>query len=220
MTNNLANILNLLVAWLLYFGFHSSLASLRAKNWTAAHWPRFTPYYRLAYNLLATVLLIPPLWLVHLTAVAIVTRRDFSFLGGLLRWGFILALVAIVAFWWSLRYYDMGEFLGIRRVAYPGQDRRLALSPFHRFVRHPWYCFGLVIIWTRDMDPAWLASCLLITLYFAVGSRLEERKLVVEFGAPYRRYQQRVPALFPLPGQYLSRTEAEGITATAKRPPG
>ena len=216
MTNNLANILNLLVAWLLYFGFHSSLASLRAKNWTAAHWPRFTPYYRLAYNLLATVLLIPPLWLVHSSQADPLWTWH-----GAWRWLMDgLALVAIVAFWWSLRYYDMGEFLGIRRVADPGQDRRLALSPFHRFVRHPWYCFGLVIIWTRDMDPAWLASCLLITLYFAVGSRLEERKLVVEFGAPYRRYQQRVPALFPLPGQYLSRTEAEGITATAKRPPG
>jgi FtsH-binding integral membrane protein len=32
-----------------------------------------------------------------LTAIAFITRKDFSFLGGLLRWAFIVALVAIVA---------------------------------------------------------------------------------------------------------------------------
>ena len=31
-----------------------------------------------------------------LTAVAFTTRKDFSFLGGMLRWAFIVALVAIV----------------------------------------------------------------------------------------------------------------------------
>jgi FtsH-binding integral membrane protein len=31
-----------------------------------------------------------------LTAIAFTTRKDFSFLGGLLRWGFVLALVGIV----------------------------------------------------------------------------------------------------------------------------
>lgn len=42
---------------------------------------------------------------VGLTAVAIQTRKDFSFLGGMLRWGGILALVAIaggVFFGWEL----------------------------------------------------------------------------------------------------------------------
>jgi FtsH-binding integral membrane protein len=33
---------------------------------------------------------------VGLTVVAFTTRKDFSFLGGLLRWGFVLALLAIV----------------------------------------------------------------------------------------------------------------------------
>ncbi|MEO1629733.1 MAG: Bax inhibitor-1 family protein, partial [Bacteroidota bacterium] len=32
-----------------------------------------------------------------LTAIAVLTRKDFSFLGGLLRWGFIVAIVLIVA---------------------------------------------------------------------------------------------------------------------------
>lgn len=216
MSNNLANILNLLLAWLLYFAVHSALASLSAKNWVAAHLPRIAPYYRLAYNLLATLLLILPLWLMHnVRAAPLWTWHGV--------WGWImngLALGAVTGFWWSLRYYDMAEFLGISQTRNPDHGRRFSLSPFHRFVRHPWYCFGLVIIWTRDMDAAWLVSCVLITLYFAVGSRLEERKLVAEFGEPYRRYRRRVPALLPLPGRHLSRAEAEEIITAANQTPG
>jgi len=50
-----------------------------------------------------------------------------------------------------------------------------------------------------------------MTAYFVIGSRLEERKLVREFGENYRRYQQSVPALMPLPGRYLGRAEAAKI---------
>ena len=67
------------------------------------------------------------------------------------------------------------------------------------------------------MDPAWLVSCIAITLYFAIGSRLEERKLVAEFGESYRRYQRRVPGLVPLPGRRLSRADAAEIVAAVNR---
>jgi len=214
MTSNLFMIIKILLAWLLYFAFHSTLASLSAKNWVAAHWPRFTPYYRLTYNLAATLLLIPPLWLIHTSQAALLWSWH-----GLWRWASDgLALAAIAGFWWSLRYYDTREFLGLRQTQDPGRGPRFSLSPLHRHVRHPWYFFGLVIIWTRDMDPTWLTSCIAITLYFAVGSRLEERKLVAEFGEPYRRYRQRVPGLIPLPGWYLSHAEAAEIVASTNQP--
>jgi hypothetical protein len=67
------------------------------------------------------------------------------------------------------------------------------LSTAHRHVRHPWYSFGLVIVWTRDMNAAMLVSALAITLYFVAGSRLEERKLIETHGDTYRRYRERVP---------------------------
>jgi len=211
MPSNLTHIINLLLAWLLYFTLHSVLASYAAKHWTATHWPGFAPYYRLAYNLAATLLLIPPLWLLHTSQAAPLWTWH-----GAGRWlADGLALAAISGFWWSLRYYDTREFLGLRRTPPLAGPPRLALSPLHRFVRHPWYFFALIIIWTRDMDPAWLVSGVAITLYFAIGSRLEEQKLVVEFGELYRRYQRRVPGLFPLPGRYLSRAETAEIVASA-----
>lgn len=53
-----------------------------------------------------------------LTAVAFWTRKDFSFLGGLLRWGFIVALVAIVA--GVIFGFELGTFFSIAMVGLAG----------------------------------------------------------------------------------------------------
>jgi len=53
-----------------------------------------------------------------------------------------------------------------------------------------------------------LVSALAITLYFVLGSRLEERKLIAVHGDTYRRYRAKVPGLLPLPWKRLSREEA------------
>lgn len=213
MAAKLIDVLYLPLAWLLYFTLHSALASLSVKRWVAERQPRFAPYYRLVYNLSACLLLIPPLWLLS-------SARDKPLWIWQGVWGWAadgLAIAAIVGFWWSLRYYDIREFLGLRRLHAPQEQHRFSLSPFHRFVRHPWYFFALVIIWTRNMDPAWLVSSIAITLYFLIGSRLEEHKLANEFGDLYRRYRRCVPALIPLPGHYLSRTEKAALVAAAYR---
>lgn len=53
-----------------------------------------------------------------LTAVAWTTRKDFSFLGGLLRWGGILALVLIGA---SLLFgFQLGTFFSVAMVGFAG----------------------------------------------------------------------------------------------------
>ncbi len=53
-----------------------------------------------------------------LTAVAFTTRKDFSFLGGLLRWGGIVALVLIGA---SLIFgFSLGVFFSVAMVAFAG----------------------------------------------------------------------------------------------------
>jgi len=53
-----------------------------------------------------------------LTGIAFWTRKDFSFLGGLIRWGFILALVAIVA---GLIFgFQLGTFFSVAMVGLAG----------------------------------------------------------------------------------------------------
>ncbi len=200
--------IGLALGWLAYGLLHSILASLTAKAWLAHRWPAAGPYYRLAFNIVASLTALPLLWLIH--AHPGETLWQWRGVGWWLTNG--LALAAVAGFFASTRAYDMDEFLGLRQIReHDGgtQDREgFTLSFFHRFVRHPWYLFGLILVWTRDMNEAWLVSALAITLYFKVGSWFEERKLVAFHGDAYRRYREKVPGLLPLPWKYLSAEEA------------
>lgn len=201
----------LAATWLVYFALHSLCASLGLKQWVAERHPRFMPAYRMAYNALAVALLIPPLSL------------TISYSGPWLwRWQGTglwiangLALLAIIGVFWSLRYYDGQEFLGLRqwrlRQESPLDQERFHVSPLHRYVRHPWYFLALLILWTRDMNAAWLITVSLATLYFIVGSRLEEAKLIRYHGDVYKTYRRMVPGLIPLPWRFLSKKAASEL---------
>lgn len=206
----------LLFGWIGYFVLHSALASLAVKRRVAAAWPELMPYYRLGFNILATFLLLPVLWLTYRDPGPMLWR--WQGIGAWLANG--LALAAIAGFWLSLKSYDMREFLGFRQIKLhvrrAEDQERFRLSRFHRFVRHPWYFFGLVVIWTRDMSAATLLSSAMITVYFIVGSRLEEKKLLVYHGDAYRRYMARVPGLIPLPWKSLSAEEADSLAGKAR----
>jgi methanethiol S-methyltransferase len=194
----------LALIWIAYFIIHSLLASLTVKNRVASIWPGFMPAYRLSFNFIAVALLAGPVWLLF-TGEKIMLW-DYQ---GLIAWMMNgLAILAIIAFMISMKYYDGHEFLGLRQLRDHEQrvedQENLHLSPFHRFVRHPWYCFALVLIWTRPMDSLMLISAIFMTAYFFIGSRLEEKKLVQYYGNVYRHYLERVPGLIPLPWKYLT----------------
>ncbi len=201
----------LIVAWLVYFGLHSLLASLAVKRRVAARRPAWMALYRIGFNTLAVLLVLPPLWL----TLSGPGPTLIAWTGG--GWWIAngLALAAVAAVLWSLRWYDGAAFLGLRqwreqsRVV-ADQDA-FAISPLHRWVRHPWYSLSLVLIWTRDMDPSFLVTALLLTGYFVVGARLEEHKLITYHGERYRRYRDRVPSLVPLPWRHLTVAQARAL---------
>ena len=206
------NIVLLSLIWLLYFIVHSVLASLSAKKFVAAKWPDFMPYYRLIFNAVSLLLLIPPLWFSHSLDGPVLWRWD----GALFFVANGLAVLAAVGFYWSLNYYDSSEFIGLRQLREGAkraeEQEHFVISPLHRFVRHPWYFLGMVIIWTRDMNTAFLITAVAVSIYFIIGSKLEERKLIGYYGDTYRRYMERVSGLFPLPWRFLSIMEALEIT--------
>lgn len=211
------NMVFLALAWLGYFALHSALASLRMKSWVASRYPQRMPLYRLSFNILAVLMLLPILWLM--------VRSPGPTLWAWQGWEAWLAnglaLAAVFGFLKSLNYYDTQEFLGLRQWKSHTQrvedQEGFHLSPFHRYVRHPWYSFGLVLIWTRDMNAAMLLSGAMMTVYFILGSRLEEKKLVVYHGDIYRRYMELVPGLVPLPWKSLTAKEAAELVRAAER---
>ena len=206
LSQNLPAQVPLALAWIAYAVFHSFTASLWLKSIVQRRWPQFFASYRLAYNLLAGVLLLPILWLAWKTPGPTLWTWE-----GSMAW--LMNGVTVLAMLHFLRYgsgYDLSSFLGLRPEAVAAQGR-FVLSGWHRFVRHPWYALGLILIWTRDMTTAGFVTAEAITMYFVIGSRLEERKLVEEFGERYREYQRKVGRLFPLPWRVLSKTDADRL---------
>lgn len=200
------------VAWLAYGALHSLFAAQSFKRKLERQWPALWSAYRLLFNVIAIALLLPVLWITH----------QFQ---GMPLWhvpsgiAWPALAIAVIGFLWSLNWYDGATFLGLRqwrdRLGPDGACDAFKLSPMHRYVRHPWYSLSLLLLWTRDLNAAWLLATAIVTLYFIIGSRLEETKLVARYGSAYRRYCRRVPALFPIPGRVLRADEAHMLETQA-----
>jgi hypothetical protein len=78
---------------------------------------------------------------------------------------------------------------GVRKPA----PHRLTTTGPYGLVRHPLYLgWVLCVFGAAHMTGDRLAFALLTTLYLAIAIPWEERSLIGEFGAEYRRYQQLV----------------------------
>ncbi len=120
-------------------------------------------YY--AGGVIQSAALVTLLGFAGLTAVAFVTRKDFSFLGGLVRWGLIVALVLIVA--GVLFGFQLGTFFSVAMIGLAGaailydtsnvlhhfpEDRYVgaALQLFASVALMFWYVLRLFLAFGRD----------------------------------------------------------------------
>jgi protein-S-isoprenylcysteine O-methyltransferase Ste14 len=201
------------MAWVAYFALHSALASLTVKHWAAGRFPRLMPGYRMGFNVLSIIALLPIIWLLYSNPGP--KLWVWSGAGAYLPDG--VAFVAVVGFIFTLRDYDGSEFLGVRQ--WRNQTRTVQdqecfhLSAIHRFVRHPWYFMALMILWTRDMSEGMLVSAGIMTCYFVIGAKMEEQKLIAYHGQRYINYMEKVAGLIPLPWKTISASEARGIVS-------
>jgi protein-S-isoprenylcysteine O-methyltransferase Ste14 len=198
------------LAWLSFGAGHSLLAGARAKQGLA----RFLgAYTRLSYNLFA-LFHIAAVWVLGLAALggvpayALTPTVENALLGVS-----ILGLVVLVL---ALREYDLGLFSGLSQIRThrrggpaPGKEPEaepLVTSGMHRFVRHPLYLGVYLILWAGAQDDFGLATAVWGSVYLALGTHFEERKLLALYGNDYRDYRDRVPAL--IPWKVLSRGRA------------
>lgn len=188
-----------------YFGLyavaHTWLASLGVKAWVRRRFgPAATRGYRLAYNVIATVTLLPLLAL-----LALLPQQTLYVVPAPWAWLMVAGqLVALLAAGLTLLQTGALDFLGLAQLfGEPAeQNGGLNLGGLYAWVRHPLYTCSLIFLWLSPaMTTNSLVAYLLFTLYFYIGSIYEERRLVVEFGATYRAYQQAVPRLIPRLGR-------------------
>lgn len=116
----------------------------------------------------------------------------------------IFFILPVAGFVWGVNALGFFDPFGIRGVwTYPsGRKSRpvafTAKGPY-QWVRHPLYLFMLMMIWScPNLTKDRLLFNILWSGWIFVGTILEERDLVKQFGDGYREYQQKVSMLFPL----------------------
>ena len=116
--------------------------------------------------------------------------------------GLVVALLAVSGY--AVRRTI--DFLGVRPIRAHWRGEPPRFTPFmvegpYRWVRHPLYACILGLLWIRpEMMADDLVLSILWSAWMVVGTVLEERDLVADFGDVYREYQRRVPMLVPWRG--------------------
>lgn len=181
-----------------FFVQHSGMIRSSFGTWVSAVIPRHYSYatYAIASG---TVL----------TAVVLLWQPSHTTLfeaQGLLRIPFRTAFVlAIAGFVWGVRalgaFDPFGRLSLLSHLHDKQQAPHLVVRGPYLWVRHPLYFFMLVFIWaTPSLSLDRLLFNVLWTSWIVVGSFLEEKDLVAEFGESYRHYQNAVPMLLPRRG--------------------
>jgi protein-S-isoprenylcysteine O-methyltransferase Ste14 len=99
--------------------------------------------------------------------------------------------------------YDSLSFFGIRQMLDFGKKIKVNHSKEIRkrgllgIIRHPMYFALLIYLWCQTFSLTDIVVNIVLTVYIIIGTKLEERKLVLEFGDTYIKYQQEVPMLIP-----------------------
>ena len=186
----------LVIAWCL---LHSAMISVSVTEYLKKRLgPKFR-FYRLFFNLIAILTLIP----VALYAYSLRTQAIFHW-DGYMRIGQVLLLiVAVLLIFLGGRHYNVRQVLGIKQIKEGISSKaitdtgELDTSGVLGMTRHPWYLATILLIWARQMDVSVLFVNVILTSYLIVGTALEEKKLIREFGEKYAAYQNRVSMLIP-----------------------
>jgi len=181
------------LAWLSFGAGHSMLAGARGRGWLEH---RFGQGHRLAYNAFAVA---------HILAVVAVgwvllgDRPAFGLPTPLVWSLHALSAAGVIAMVIFLRSYDTSRLIGTAQWRGHGEDddEPLNLNGPHRWVRHPLYVAGFMILWGRALDPLGLHTALWGTAYLIVGTLFEERKLLARYGEAYAAYRRSVPMFIP-----------------------
>ncbi len=181
---------------IVFYCLHSLLASNAVKQKLQSIIP--SRFYRLVYNAFAIGLLV----LVALLYVRLETELLFTTqtITNIIAWFFLIAGGILNLL--SIRQYNLSEFAGFQQLKTKEESgtNQLNIKGLNAYVRHPLYTTALMILFGLFLlipSKAHLGLLLISWIYVLIGIKLEEVKLVDEFGDAYRTYQKQVPMLLP-----------------------
>lgn len=185
----------LAIFWIIYAVLHSMMAAVWFKTYVQKVSGKYFRYYRLFYSCFAaltlvlllifqfsqpSVLLFKPGWLLMVAGGA-------GAVAG-------LAIMAI-----CIRKYFL-NLSGVDVLLKKQITPVLEKGGLHAYIRHPLYSGTLLFVWSLFLLFPLLSNgiaCVIITVYTCIGIRMEEKKLIIEFGDEYRVYARQTPMLIP-----------------------
>jgi len=186
--------------WTGYCLLHSFLISIRFTDLVTRLLKDYYAFYRIFYVFISLVLLIP---LINYTAqldnnVIIIYDPPLNIVR------YVLISGSLLMFFWAFFFnYDSLSFFGIRQALNFGKIRKINPSEEVKrdgllgIIRHPMYLSLIIYLWCQTFRMSDIVVNIVLTIYIVIATRLEEKKLVLEFGDTYVKYQQEVPMFIP-----------------------
>ncbi len=186
----------IMVAYFVFFAaVHSLLADSAAKSMARRATISSDRYYRLAYVLLATIMVLPFFYILLFfpDSTLYVVPSPWRWL---MTAGQALAALALLG---ALRQTGISYFFGLAQISGKREEEGgLVTDGFYCHLRNPLFFFGALFLWLfPTMTANFLTFNLLATLYFYVGALHEEKSLLKEFGEEYEEYRRKVPMFIP-----------------------
>jgi len=198
------DVLIIVFLFLLFGVSHTILASNKLKENLVNVIGDKIAFYRLFYNISSLIILVA---LYEIAPKPNLIIYDLQYPLDIIV--FALQVISIIGFFWASKGIGIMEFLGINQIfryfdkSYNTNDLDeksfLKLNGAYKYSRHPIYLFSILFLGLRPtMDLFYLVMFISITLYFYIGSFYEEKKLVEKYGVEYKKYQKKVPRIFPI----------------------
>lgn len=170
--------------------FHSLTASQPCKQWFYQHAIR-EPKYRLMYSAIAILTTTAWIFYVHQLPDTPLYQAHgiFRILLSVLQ---LVGLLVVLA---AFQPIDSLVFLGLRKSR-TGTDPFI-VNGIYRRLRHPMYAGAMLILLAMpEQTSNGLHSTLVICVYFIIGSRFEEARMLSEH-PDYANYRRHVAAFIP-----------------------
>jgi methanethiol S-methyltransferase len=186
--------------WAGYCILHSYLISIGFTNLMTRLLKKYYAFYRVFYVLISLALIIP---LINYTALLdneiIITYGQTI---DIIR--YVIISGSLLMFFWAFFFnYDSLTFFGIRQILNIGKIKKtnspdeIKRKGLLGIMRHPMYFALIIYLWCQIHRMSDIVVNLVLTAYIIIGTLLEERKLVLEFGDTYIQYQKEVPMIIP-----------------------
>ena len=184
----------------IWCAIHSTMISLPVTNYVKKTSPHYYKFYRLFFNLIALLTLVPVIWFKY----TLQSKIFFNWDGVLFIIQIMLVASGITLFMLGAKQYDSKRFLGLSQIKENdsamgiSESGNLNTSGILGIIRHPWYTGLLLVLWAQPVDISTFILNSIFTVYLYIGVNLEETKLKNEFGEAYSQYQRNVAMLFPV----------------------